>query len=148
MLTGATVLSLGLLMAVGASLPGQTQREGTPDQATGASQPGAQTAPANQPASAGTQTASAKKGRSAGGDVGSGSGDIGKGAGRGAGSLAKGTGKGAADLATLHPVNAAGDLGKGGVVAGKDAGVGAAKGGGKIAKGTGRGIGKGLKKVF
>ena len=80
------------------------------------------------------------QGRSAGGDVGSGTGDIGKGVGKGAGSAAKDTGKGAGQLATLHPVNAAGDVGKGAGTAGKDVGVGAAKGTGKIAKGTGRGI--------
>jgi hypothetical protein len=81
-----------------------------------------------------------QQGRSAGGDVGSGAGDIGKGAAGGAGNLAKGTGKGAADLVTLHPVNAAGDLGKGGAHAGKDVAVGTAKGTGKVAKGIGRGI--------
>ena len=82
--------------------------------------------------------------RSPGGDVGSGAGDVGKGAGKGAGAAAKGAGKGAADLATLHPINAAGNVGKGAGVAGKDVGVGAAKGTGKIAKGTGRAI----KKIF
>jgi hypothetical protein len=85
-----------------------------------------------------------KKGRSAGGDVGSGSGDIGKGAAKGAGNLASGTGKGAADLATLHPIDAAGAVGKGGASAGKNIGVGAAKGTGKIAKG----VGKGIKHIF
>jgi hypothetical protein len=84
------------------------------------------------------------QGRSAGGDIGSGSGDIGKGAGKGAGNLAKGTGKGAADLATLHPVDAAGAVGKGGASAGKNVAVGTAKGTGKIVKGTG----KLLKKPF
>ncbi len=78
--------------------------------------------------------------RSPGGDIGSGNGDIGKGAGKGAGSAAKGAGSGAADLVTLHPLNAAGAVGKGGAVAGKDVGVGAAKGTGKIVKGTGRAI--------
>jgi hypothetical protein len=43
---------------------------------------------------------------------------------------------------TLHPLDAAGNVGKGAAVAGKDVGVGAVKGTGKIAKGTGRGIGK------
>lgn len=90
------------------------------------------------------KTVHAKKGRSAGGDVGSGSGDIGKGAAKGAGNLASGTGKGAADLATLHPVNAAGAVGKGGASAGKNIGVGTAKGTGKIAKG----VGKGIKHIF
>ena len=92
-----------------------------------------------------TQNAPMKKhGRSAGGDVGSGTGDVGKGVGKGAGSAAKGAGKGTADLATLHPLNAAGDAGKGGLSAGKDIGVGTAKGTGKIARGTG----KGIKKIF
>jgi hypothetical protein len=73
-------------------------------------------------------------------DVSSGVGDIGKGAGRGAASAAKGTGKAAADLVTLHPVNAAADLGKGAVGAGKNVGVGTVKGTGKIIKGTGKAI--------
>ena len=50
----------------------------------------------------------------------------------------------AVDLVTLHPIDAAGDLGKGGVSAGKDIGVGAVKGTGKIAKGTG----KAIRKIF
>jgi hypothetical protein len=79
---------------------------------------------------------------SPGGDVGRGAGDIGKGTAKGAGAAAKGVGKGAGNLVTLHPLDAAGNVGKGGAVAGKDVGVGAAKGTGKIAKGTGRGIGK------
>ena len=82
--------------------------------------------------------ATQKHGRGAGGDIGSGSGDVGKGAGKGAGNVAKGTGKGAADLATLHPVDAAGAVGKGGASAGKNVAVGTAKGTGKIAKGTGK----------
>ena len=81
-----------------------------------------------------------KQGRSPGGDVASGTGDIGKGAAGAAGHAAAGAGKGAADLVTLHPINAAGDVGKGAAYAGKDAGVGAAKGTGKIVKGIGRGI--------
>ena len=113
------VLSLALL-AFGLSAYGQSQSTTTPNEAT------------------------QKHGRGAGGDIGSGSGDIGKGAGKGAGNLAKGTGKGASDLATLHPVNAAGAVGKGGASAGKDVAVGAAKGTGKIVKGTG----KLLKKPF
>ncbi len=80
------------------------------------------------------------QGRSPGGDIGSGAGDIGKGTAAGAGNVAKGTGKGAVDLVTLHPVNAAGNVGKGAAVGGKDIGVGAAKGTGKVAKGVGRGI--------
>ena len=84
------------------------------------------------------------QGRSPGGDIGSGAGDIGKGTGRGVGTAAKDTGKGAGDLVTLHPLNAAGEVGKGAAVGGKDVGVGAAKGTGKIVKGTGRSI----KKIF
>jgi hypothetical protein len=83
---------------------------------------------------------SQKKGRSPGGDVASGTGDIGKGAAKGAANLAVGAGKGAVDLVTLHPIDAAASVGKGGVVAGKDVGVGTVKGTGKIAKGVGRGI--------
>ena len=79
---------------------------------------------------------------SPGGDVGRGAGDIGKGTAKGAGAAARGVGKGAGDLVTLHPLDAAGNVGKGAAVAGKDVGVGAVKGTGKIAKGTGRGIGK------
>jgi len=83
-----------------------------------------------------------RKQTSPGGDVGRGAGDIGKGTAKGTGAAAKGVGKGAGDLVTLHPLNAAGNIGKGAGVAGKDIGVGAAKGTGKIVKGTGRGIGK------
>jgi hypothetical protein len=93
---------------------------------------------------AASQADSQKHGRSAGGDIGSGSGDIGKGAGKGAGDLAKGGGKGAGDLVTGHPIDAAGEVGKGGASAGKNVGVGAAKGPGKVVKGTG----KVLKKPF
>ena len=74
---------------------------------------------------------------SPGRDVGRGAGDIGKGTAKGAGAAAKGVGKGAGDLVTLHPLDAAGNVGKGAAVAGKDVGVGAVKGTGKIAKGTG-----------
>jgi hypothetical protein len=88
----AGILSLALI-AFGISAYGQNPSMTTTDQPT-------------------SQSAAQKHGRSAGGDIGSGSGDIGKGAGKGAGNLAKGTGKGAADLATLHPVDAAGQLGK------------------------------------
>jgi len=73
-------------------------------------------------------------------DVGSGAGDIGKGAAKGVGSAAKGTGKAAGDLVTLHPIDAATDLGKGAVNTGKNVGVGAVKGTAKIVKGTGKGI--------
>ncbi len=102
-----------------------------------------QTQPPPQPAA--TSQASTRphtQQRSPGGDVGSGAGDIGKGTAKGAGAAAKGVGKGTADLVTLHPLDAAGNVGKGAAIAGKDVGVGAAKGTGKIAKGTGRGIGK------
>ena len=85
-----------------------------------------------------------KKSSGAGKDVGTGAGDVGKGAAKGAGDAAKGAGKGAADLATLHPINAAGDLGRGAAATGKDVGVGTAKGGGKIV----RGVGKAFKKIF
>src|SRR5438445_8270402 len=123
------ILSLGLLaFAVGAY--GQSQSGTTPNSTT--------------PHQAASQSTSQKQGRSAGGDIGSGSGDIGKGAGKGAGDLAKGTGKGAGDLVTLHPVDAAGEVGKGAASAGKNVGVGTAKGTGKIVKGTG----KVLKKPF
>jgi hypothetical protein len=73
-------------------------------------------------------------------DVGSGAADIGKGTLKGAGSVAKGAGKGAVNLVTLHPVEAAGSLGKGAVGAGKDVTVGTAKGTGKIARGVGKAI--------
>jgi hypothetical protein len=73
-------------------------------------------------------------------DVGSGAGDIGKGAAKGVGSAAKGTGKAAGDLVTLHPVNAATNLGKGAVNTGKNVGVGSVKGTAKIFKGTGKAI--------
>ena len=83
-----------------------------------------------------------KQSRSAGGEVGSGTGDIGKGAGKGAGNLAVGAGKGAADLVTLNPVGAAAEVGKGGASAGKNIAVGTGKGSAKIAKGAGRAVKK------
>lgn len=119
------ILSLALL-AIGLSAYGQNQST---------------TTKTNEAAS---QSAVQKQGRSAGGEIGSGSGDIGKGAGKGAGNLAEGTGKGAADLVTLHPVDAAGAVGKGGASAGKNVAVGTAKGTGKIFKGTG----KAIRKIF
>jgi hypothetical protein len=88
------------------------------------------------------QTQTPPPGHSAGDEVGSGTGDIGKGAAKGTGAAAEGVGKGAGDLVTLHPVEAAGNVGKGAADTGKDVGVGAAKGTDKIAKGTGHGIGK------
>jgi hypothetical protein len=77
-------------------------------------------------------------------EIGSGAGDIGKGAAKGAGNVAKGTGKGALDLVTLHPIDAAASVGKGAGVGGKDVAVGTVKGTGKI----GKGIGKAVKKLF
>src|SRR5580658_10116915 len=73
-------------------------------------------------------------------DVGSGAGDIGKGAAKGVGSAAKGTGKAAGDLVTLHPINAATDLGVGAAKTGKNVGVGTVKGSGKMLKGAGKAI--------
>lgn len=95
--------------------------------------------PDQAPASQG-QATSPKPERSAGGDVGSGAGDIGKGAAKGAGNIAAGTGKGAVDLVTLHPIDAAGAVGTGAAKGGKNIIVGTAKGTGKIVKGTGRAI--------
>ena len=86
----------------------------------------------------------AKKGRSAGGEMASGTGDIGKGAAKGAGNLAAGAGKGAVDLVTLHPIDAAALVGKGGASAGKNIAVGTVKGTGKIVTG----VGKGIKHIF
>jgi len=82
--------------------------------------------------------------RGPGHEIGSGAGNIGTGAAKGAGNLAKGTGKGVVDLATLHPINAAGSVGKGAAAAGKDVGVGTVKGTGKMA----HGIGRAVKKLF
>ncbi len=91
-----------------------------------------------------SQADNQKHDRGPGTEIGSGAGDIGKGAAKGAGNLAKGTGQGALDLVTLHPINAAASLGKGAVVGGKDVAVGAVKGTGKI----GKGIGKAVEKLF
>jgi hypothetical protein len=114
----AGILSLAIL-AFGVSAYGQNQSTTPPNEAP-------------------SRSTGQNQGRSAGGDIGSGSGDIGKGAGKGAGNLAKGTGKGATDLVTLHPLDAAGAVGKGGASAGKNVAVGTAKGTGKIVKGTGK----------
>jgi hypothetical protein len=57
--------------------------------------------------------------RSPGGNVGSGASDIGKGTAKGAGAAAEGVGKGAGDLVTLHPIDAAGNVGKGAAVIGR-----------------------------
>ncbi len=98
----------------------------------------AQTSPSVQ--ASGSAQADVNVQTSAKHDVGSGAGDIGKGAAKGVGSAAKGTGKAAGDLVTLHPINAATELGKGAVNTGKNVGVGAVKGTAKIFKGTGKGI--------
>ncbi len=85
--------------------------------------------------------------RSPGKEVGKGGEDIGKGAGKGAESLGKGTAHAGVDAVTLHPVDAATDLGKGAGGAGKDVGVGTAKGTAKIGKGSAKGVGKLGKKI-
>jgi hypothetical protein len=85
-----------------------------------------------------------KTGRGAGKEIGSGAANVGTGAAKGAGDLAKGTGKGAVSLVTLHPIDAAANIGTGAVSAGKDVGVGTVKGSGKIAKG----VGKAFKHLF
>lgn len=90
------------------------------------------------------QTDDHKHSRGPGKEIGSGAGDIGKGAAKGAGNVAKGTGKGALDLVTLHPIDAASSVGKGAAVGGKDVAVGTVKGTGKI----GKGLGKAVKKLF
>ena len=77
-------------------------------------------------------------------EIGSGVANVGTGAAKGAGDLAKGTGKGALSLVTLHPIDAAANVGKGAVSAGKDVSVGTVKGTGKMAKG----VGKAFKKLF
>ncbi len=107
----------------------------------GQDQGSAQTQPA-------TQHKKHKAGTSPGKDVGKGGEDIGKGAAKGAESLGKGTAGAAGNLATLHPVNAAADLGKGAAGAGKDIGVGAGKGAGKIGEGSVKGVGKVGGKIF
>jgi hypothetical protein len=87
-----------------------------------------------------TEVQKDKKGRSPGGDVASGTGNIAGGAAKGAGHAAEGVGKGVGDLVTLHPIDGAAAIGKGGVQAGKDVTVGTTKGTAKIVKGVGRGI--------
>jgi hypothetical protein len=111
--------------------------------------------PANSPQDQGTtQTQSVQKdGKQKiqpgpGKEVGKGGEDIGKGAGKGAESLGKGTAGAAGNAVTLHPGNAAADLGKGAAGAGKDVGVGTGKGAAKIGKGSAKGIGKVGKKIF
>jgi hypothetical protein len=90
------------------------------------------------------QRKSNKHEKSTAADLGGGAGDIAGGAAKGAGNAAKGVGKGVADAATLHPLNAAGDIGTGAVKAGKDVTVGSAKGVGKV----GKGIGHAFKKIL
>ena len=77
-------------------------------------------------------------------EIGSGAGNVGVGVAKGAGNLAKGTGKGALSLATLHPIDAAANVGKGAAAAGVNVGTGTVKGTGKMAKG----VGKAFKKLF
>jgi len=84
---------------------------------------------------------------SSGKEIGKGGEDVGKGAGKGAESLGKGTAGAAGNLVTLHPVNAAADLGIGAGGAAKDVGVGTGKGVAKIGKGSARGIGRLGKKI-
>jgi hypothetical protein len=83
---------------------------------------------ANPPQDQGTaETQSAHKGkkqnveRNSGREIGKGGEDIGKGAGKGSESLGKDTAGAACNFATLHPGNAAADLGKGAAGAGNDA---------------------------
>ncbi|MGA7226000.1 MAG: hypothetical protein WA867_10125 [Candidatus Acidiferrales bacterium] len=117
--------------------------------------PRATTRPANprqdQPtpqAQSGSHDKNQKAGTSPAKDVGKGGEDIGKGTAKGAGSLGKGTAGAVGNAATLHPGNAAADLGKGAAGAGKDVGVGAGKGVGKIGEGSAKGIGKLGGKIF
>ena len=119
-MVGAKARSSGAIL----SLPGWTQQTG-----------------GNAPADEKPQQ---HEGTTARHDVASGAGNIGIGAAKGAGDAAKGVGKGTVDLVTLHPVNAAGSVGRGAVSAGKDVTEGAAKGTGKI----GRGIGKAFKRIL
>ena len=123
-----TGLGLGALLLFGFSAAALAQNQATSSQNTTARQQTGQPAKAKY------------KRRGAGGDIGSGTADIGKGAAKGAGNLASGVGRGAVDLVTLHPVDAAVSVGKGGVSAGKNIAVGATKGTGKVAKGVGKGI--------
>jgi hypothetical protein len=128
-----TLFSCSSLLLIAFALSSPHQNTAAPQTPQAQPVPGQTTQPAS-----GTPP----QGRSAGGDIGSGSGDIGKGTGKGAGEAAKGVGKGAGDLVTLHPVGAAENVGVGAGKAGKDVGVGAVKGTGKIGKGTGRLIAK------
>ncbi len=102
---------------------------------------------AAQPTESAQKVKKQKAERSPGKEVGKGSEDIGKGAGKGAESLGKGTAGAAGNLVTLHPINAATDLGKGAGGAGKDVGVGTAKGTAKIGKGSAKGVGHLGKKI-
>jgi hypothetical protein len=139
--TPSIALLAAAFVVYGLNAKGQSSQNQTTPQTT----PATHSIPASQQGQTpDPQRSSAGKSHqsSPGGDVGHGSGDIGKGAAKGTGEAAKGVGKGVGDLATLHPIDAAGNVAKGGAKAGKDIGVGTAKGTAKIAKGTGRGVGK------
>src|SRR5215472_968056 len=109
------------------------------DQGTPETQSGSQSASQDKKQEGGTSPSK---------EVGKGGADIGQGATKGAKSLGKGTAGAAGNLATLHPGNAAADLGKGAAGAGKDVGVGTGKGAAKIGKGSAKGVGKVDAKVF
>jgi hypothetical protein len=111
-------------------------QSGDPNQTNGANQ--------NSSDQTGKHHKDKKKSRSAGGEIGSGAGDVGKGAAGGAGNIAGGAAKGAGDVVTLHPVDGAAAIGTGAGKGAKDVGEGTAKGTGKIVKG----IGKGIKHIF
>jgi hypothetical protein len=124
------------------SLPATARPANSPqDQGTAAAP--AQSGPPDK-----TQQDKQKAGTSPGKDVGKGGEDVGKGAAKGAESLGKGTAGAVGNVATLHPGNAAADLGKGAAGAGKDVGVGAGKGAGKIGEGSAKGIRKLGGKIF
>src|SRR5258708_33816715 len=98
---------------------------------------GPQNSPQDQ---ATTQTQLAKKDKKQKGqpgpgkEVGKGGEDIGKGAGKGAGSRGKGKTGAAGNLATLHPGNAAADLGKDAAGSGMDVDAGTGKGEDQLGK--------------
>lgn len=127
-------LAAGLLFLASNSVATPQPQEQSSDQQTG------QTEPAGK-------LKRQKPERSPGKEIGKGGEDIGKGAGKGAESLGKGTAGAAGKAVTLHPVDAATDLGKGAGGAGKDVGVGTAKGTAKIGKGSAKGVGKLGKKI-
>ena len=121
-----------LMLAAGLSF----SQSGDPNQARRASQ--------NSSDQIGSHHKNKKKSRSAGGEIGSGAGDIGKGAAGAAGNIAGGVAKGVGDVVTLHPIDGAVAAGTGAGKGAKDVGEGTAKGTGKIVKG----IGKGIKHIF